>query len=212
MIVAIANPAGANWRAMVANNLAVLRARSGRKVMLIDTDPNRPSCSWSRERAAAGAMPLVPARQLNPRDEPAALASLHEGDTDLLVDTAGRDSAASRAALSAAELVIVPVHPGQIGLANQYKLIERLNLARRFNPALRVLFVVVNGARSAEPGELAEVRAFAARVLAATLADTTIQVPENYDYGAGRCVCDAETCDPEIAADMHALYREVYAQ
>jgi hypothetical protein len=37
-------------------------------------------------------------------------------------------------------------------------------------------------------------------------------MPAEIDYGIGRCVCDAETCDPARAAEMHALYREVYAQ
>jgi chromosome partitioning protein len=85
---------------------------------------------------------------------------------------------------------VVPVTPGQVDLDSQYQLIARLNAARMFNPGLRVLFVLVgvDGAPSDE--ERAAVRAFAARVMSATLASTIIR-------GAA-------------PADMDALYREVF--
>jgi chromosome partitioning protein len=109
---------------------------------------------------------------------------------DIVIDTEGRDTADSRAALIAARLAVVPVTPGQVDLDSQYQLIARLNAARMFNPGLRVLFVLVgvDGAPSDE--ERAAVRAFAARVMSATLASTIIR-------GAA-------------PADMDALYREVF--
>jgi chromosome partitioning protein len=53
MIIAIANQSDDGGRSLLANNLALLRAASGRKVLLVDTDPGQPSVSWSAARSAA---------------------------------------------------------------------------------------------------------------------------------------------------------------
>jgi chromosome partitioning protein len=190
VIVAIASPGGAAGQAIVANNLALLRARAGRRVLLLDTGPRAASCAWCSEMAAAGVKPRVAARAISGRALLDELELLRTRYNDIVIDTEGRDTADSRAALIAARLAVVPVTPGQVDLGSQYQLIARLNSARMFNPGLRVLFVLVgvDGAPSDE--ERAAVRAFAARVMSATLASAIIR-------GAA-------------PADMDALYREVF--
>ena len=190
MIVAIANQNGGAGKTIIANNLALLRTRSGRKVMLVDTDPRGASCAWCGELAAAGVQPRVAARAITGRTLVHDLELLRTRYNDIVIDTEGRDTAESRAALIAARLVVVPVTPEQADLASQYKLIARLNCARMFNPGLRVLFVLVAEDPSNE--ERAAVRAYAARVMSATLASTIL-------HGQG-----------QAPADMDALYREVF--
>jgi chromosome partitioning protein len=190
MIVAIANQNGGAGKTIIANNLALLRTRSGRKVMLVDTDPRGASCAWCGELAAAGVQPRVAARAITGRTLVHDLELLRTRYNDIVIDTEGRDTAESRAALIAARLVVVPVTPEQADLSSQYKLIARLNCARMFNPGLRVLFVLV--AEDPSEVERATVRAYAARVMSATLASTIL-------HGQG-----------QAPADMDALYREVF--
>ncbi|MDB5754837.1 MAG: Chromosome partitioning protein [Massilia sp.] len=57
MIIAIANRSDDGGRSLLADHLALLRAASGRKVLLMDTDPGQPSVSWSAARSAAGPGP-----------------------------------------------------------------------------------------------------------------------------------------------------------
>ena len=54
------------------------------------------------------------------------------------------------------------------------------------------------------------VLAHVARVEDATLAETVLHAPAAREYGPGRCVSDATTCDPDAAAELRALYDEVY--
>lgn len=190
MIVAVAGQHGGAGKAIVASQLALLRARSGRRVMLLDTDPRRAACACCGELAAADMPPRFAARAVSGRRLVGELELLRSRYNDIVIDTEGRDSAESRAALIAARLAVVPVTPQQVDLASQYQLIARLNSARMFNPGLRVLFVLVGGAEAPRDEERAAVRAYAARVMSATLASTTIR-------GAA-------------AADMAALYREVF--
>lgn len=213
MIITIANQGPSAGASIVASNLAVLRARSGRKVCLIDTDlKKRFACGWSIERSAAGIRPRIPGRNIGGRGLVQELDKLLPHFNDILIETEARDCADNRSALIAARLVVVPVQADQVDLGTQYKLIACLNAARMFNPGLRVLFVLVAGRTDPTSDELAAVRAYVSRVMSASLASTTLHAPGSHEYGEGRCVCDAETCDPDMAAEMHALYQEVYAQ
>lgn len=218
MIVAIVNQHDNPDRTVVARNLAVLRARSGRRVCLMNTDAARDEWGvrgdrddWCSERSTAGVRPWIDTRQVGSRAVKARLAALRPLFNDILIDAGARDSEACRCVLASAPLVLVPVRGDAIDLDCQYRLLARLNAARIFNPDMRVLFVAVGSAEGLTPQERAAVLAHVTRVQGASLADTVLHRPGAFDYGAGRCVCDAETCDPEAAAEMHALYREVYA-
>ena len=107
--------------------------------------------------------------------------------------------------------MLVPVDPLAIDLASQYMLIRRLSAARSENAGMRVLVVIVTDLSTPSADALAAVRALRSRIAAAALANTVLHVWPGREYGAGRCLCDAETCDPESVDEMQALYREAYA-
>jgi hypothetical protein len=62
-----------------------------------------------------------------------------------------------------------------------------------FNPGLRVLFVTIGGAHDPGPAALCAMRAYAAQVMSAGVADTVLHLP-----------------DFRSTAEMAALYEEVY--
>lgn len=210
MIIAIVNQHSSPDRTVVARNLAVLRARSGRRVCLMTTDATRDG-DWCEQRSSNGVRPWIDTRQVGSRSVKTRLAALRPLFNDILIDAGTRDTEQCRCVLAAARLVVVPVRGSAIDLDSQYRLLARLNAARAFNPAMRVLFVAVSSPAGPTPDERAAVLAHVARVQDALLATTVLHAPAAFDYGSGRCVCDAETCDPHAAAEMHALYDEVYA-
>lgn len=208
MIIAIVNQHGNPDRSVIARNLAVLRARSGRRVCLMHTARDD---GWGAERSAAALRPWIDTRQVGSRAVKTRLAALRPLFNDILVDAGARDTEECRCVLASARLVVVPVRGAEIDLDCRYRLLARLNAARVFNPGMRVLFVAVCGAAGPRMEERAAVLAHVARVQDASLANVVLHGPAAHDYGPGRCVSDAETCDPESAAEMHALYDEVYA-
>lgn len=209
MIIAIVNQHSSPERTVVARNLAVLRARSGRRVCLMTTTGNGDS-DWSEERSHAGVQPWIETHQVGSRAVKTRLAALRPLFDDILIDAGTRDTDGCRCVLAESRLVVVPVRGGALALDLQYRLLARLNGARAFNPAMRVLFVAVSGAAGPGASERDAVLAQVARVDDAMLAETVLHAPAALDYGPGRCVSDAVTCDPDAAAWMRALYDEVF--
>jgi chromosome partitioning protein len=168
VIVTIVHAAPPAAGAYLAGNLAQLRARHGRKVLLLATRTVRGgSLSEQLERMLAR----------------------HD---DVVIDTDG-DDPACRGALIAAQVALVPLAPELADVDARYGLIARLNHARMFNPGLRVLFVTAGGARDPAPPALCAMRAYAAQVMSAGVADTVLHLPD---------FCSA--------AETAALYEEVY--
>jgi len=211
MIIAIVNQHGNPDRRVVAHNLAVLRARSGRRVCLMSTD----SADWGEQRSLAGVQPWIDTRRVGSRAIKTRLATLRPLFDDILIDAGAHDTQECLCVLDAARLVVVPVRGDGVDPDGQGSLIHRIDAARGFNPRLQVLFVAVTGNRDAQlapaGAERAAILAQVAQVDGAALAATVLHAPAAFDDGAGRCVCDAETCDPHAAAEMHALYDEIYA-
>jgi len=210
MIIAIVNQHGTPERTVVARNLAVLRARSGRRVCLMTTAAGTDS-DWCNDRSSAGVRPWIDTRHVGSRAVPTRLAALRPLFNDILIDAGVRDTDGCRCVLAASRLVVVPVRGGALDLDLQYRLLARLNGARVLNPGLRVLFAAVSGPAGPDANERAAVLAHVSRVQNATLASTVLHAPADFNYGLGRCVSDAAACDPDAAAGMQALYDEVYA-
>lgn len=210
MIVTIADECTGYGKAIAAN-LAVLRARRGRKVIVIDTDPRHPIADWSGERSSAGITPRVPALALNARGLSLDLEQILPRFNDILIDTECGEAAEIRSALIAANLVIVPLSVDQVNL-KRYQLIARLNSARMFNPGLHVAFVIIGGTGDLDDRQLRAVRTYVAQVMSATLCGTILHEHQGFRAGDGdgRCASERDTCELAAAAEMAALYDEVF--
>ena len=89
MIIAIVNQHGNPDRSVIARNLAVLRARSGRRVCLMNTARDD---GWGADRSAATVRPWIDTRQVGSRAVKARLAALRPLFNDILVDAGARDT------------------------------------------------------------------------------------------------------------------------
>lgn len=217
MIIALANqPGGAT---SLLANLAVLRAADGGQVLLADTHPKRHASDWGHARQRAAIAPWLAVRAMGAARLPEELARVDKNFSDILIDTDGRDRPASRAAYRLADLVIVPLPPAVAALDWQHQLIASLNLASLNSThggrRQRVLLVLLAGQTGPCAAQLAAGLAYLSRLsclpgIDATLAETVIRAPDGDAYGPGRCVSDAQTCDPEHAAELRALYRQAF--
>ncbi|NVE00676.1 hypothetical protein [Massilia sp. BJB1822] len=209
MIIAILNQHAHTNRCAIARSLAVLRARSGRKVCMVSAGNDHGTDSWCLERSAAGIVPAVAARSAGRHAE--KVESLGRQFNDVVIDTGTCDPDDCYDVLVAAKLALVPIRSSDLDLGKQYALIERIKAARLCNHGLRTLFVAVGGSDQPSANRQAAVHAQMSRLEGAILARAVLRDHTCIDYGPGRCICDAETCDISLAQQMHTLYDEVFA-
>ncbi|MFC5549358.1 hypothetical protein [Massilia aerilata] len=210
MIVTIATYAPDAAAGLVAENLALLRARSGRKVLLMDATSRQACRQWATERERLHLEPRMTARAVRAAGLSEELEQLYPHFGDVVIDTDGANGHECRAALIMAQIAVVPLAPDQADVDARYDLIARLNNARMFNPGLKVLFVTAGTEHDPAPRELCAIRSYAAQVMAGGLASTILHLPALL-WGAnrpGRCASDIESSTG--AAEMAALYEEVF--
>lgn len=210
MNVTIASSALPIAGALIAENLALLRARCGRRVLLLDVSRQQACEHWGVERARSRLRPDVTTRTVRGDGFSEELERLQARYNDIVIDTAGGNDLECRCALIAAQVALVPLAPEHADVDAHYGLIARLNRARMFNPGLRVLFVSAGSERDPAPRELGAMRAYASQVMSAGMAGTLLHLPALL-WGAdvpGRCASDIESSTG--AAEMAALYEEVY--
>lgn len=191
MIIAVADQCGTCGKA-IGESLALLRSRSGRKVLVIEADSPHSPGACSGECLVPGFGAHVPRHAITAGSLSAELEQFIPQYQDIVIETDGRD-APGRAALIAARLVIVPIHASQADLACHYALIARLNSARMFNPGLHVMFVIAAGCVDPSNADLLEIRSYVAQVMSATLCATVIH-----------------TSASPGADEIVTLYREVF--
>jgi chromosome partitioning protein len=117
MILAVGNVKGGVGKTTLAVNIAIALALSGRETLLVDGDEQSTAMEFTELRtnqkggypgytavALQGAAIRTQARQLAPKYD------------DIVIDVGGRDTGSLRAALTVANMVLIPVKPRSFDL------------------------------------------------------------------------------------------------
>ena len=128
---------GGSGKSTLALHLAAEAATSGRRVLVLDLDPQASSARWADRRQAAD-LPSVDVAVESPARLAAALTQAAVETYDLvLLDTAPHADQASLQAARAADLVLIPVRCSILDLDAVGASLDLCALARR--PAMVVL-------------------------------------------------------------------------
>ncbi|MCA3301225.1 MAG: AAA family ATPase [Roseomonas sp.] len=107
-VLAMVTQKGGTGKSTLAASLAVAAAESGERVAALDLDPQASLTHWGQRREAD--FPMID--RTTPDKLLAALTALEKaGYTLAILDTAGIDSAATVAAMRAADLALIPARP-----------------------------------------------------------------------------------------------------
>lgn len=209
MIITVANNREGVGRSTIAVNIAAVRRLVGRTVLLIDLDSKNSTFGWSEARNSANIQPQIPACVIKGKQFEEKIASLMTGYNDVLIDTGWRNTKGAQDALSISDMVIVPVRVGNDCVEDLKQVIRRIKVARRTNPDLWALVVVVRTEGALPIAELDKIRNYIAKIPSTTLAGTVIRERKSLQqsFFEGRSIFEYKPADPHAVAEMHDLYR-----
>ena len=157
MIVALLNRKGGVGKTTLALHLAGAWASQGKRVVLIDADPQGSALDWSEQRAREGLARLFGivglARDTLHREAP----ELARDADHVVIDGPPRVASLMRSALLAADLVLIPVQPSPLDGWASAEMLALLREARLYRPQLAARFVLNRcGARTVIARETAQ--------------------------------------------------------
>lgn len=143
MMLVVGNVKGGVGKTTLTVNLAIALARAKRDVLLIDGDEQGTALAFTELRTAEmKGKPGYTAVALHGaaiRTQARQLASKY---SDIVIDVGGRDSGSLRAALTVADMVLIPVKPRSFDLWAVDQTAELVKEAREINERLRAITVL----------------------------------------------------------------------
>jgi len=142
VIAALLNQKGGVGKTTLALHLAGAWAGQGRRVLVVDADPQGSALDWSEQRGREGLPRLFGVLGLARETLHRELPEIARDADHVVVDGPPRVTGISRSALLAADLVLVPATPSPFDGWASGEMLRLLDEARIFRPALIARFVL----------------------------------------------------------------------
>jgi chromosome partitioning protein len=139
VIISLLNQKGGVGKTTLAVHLATALALRGRRVLLVDADPQGSALDWAASRQWPLLVPVVglPTKTLHKEIQ----HHLPNYD-DIVIDGPPRVNELARAAIMAADIVLIPVQPSPYDVWAAKEIVELLSEASVFKETQKSAFVI----------------------------------------------------------------------
>ena len=204
MIIAVMSQKGGAGKTTLALNLAAAMAERGRRVLVVDADPQQTAQDWAAVRESPPPFQVMGlAKPVLHRDLPPIAADYDH----VIIDGAPRNYEVARSAILAADIVLIPVQPSGADFWASRETVRLVQEARTFKETQKSAFVVSRKiGRTVLGREIAD--ALAGFELPIMTAGTTQRIVYAQTLTAGSTVIESE---PKGAAaeEIRAILREL---
>ena len=143
MIIVVGGIKGGSGKTTVATNLAVMRSDGGNDVLLVDADDQETSTDFTTLRnevlPGGAGYTNIKLTGASVRTETLRLIKKYE---DIIIDTGGRDTTSQRAALTVANVLLVPFVPRSFDVWTIEKVSHLVTEMKAANPKLRAYMFI----------------------------------------------------------------------
>jgi chromosome partitioning protein len=139
MIFSFLNQKGGVGKTTLAVHFSMALALRGARVLLVDADPQGSALDWSASRQSEPRFPVIglPTKNLHREVQP------HIPNYEyIVIDGPPRVNELARAAIMAADIVLVPVQPSPYDVWAAKEITDLLSEAAVFKPRLKSAFVI----------------------------------------------------------------------
>ena len=211
MIVVCGGIKGGSGKTTIATNLAVMRARAGADVLLVDADDQETAFDFTmlrnERRGGDASYTCIKLTGAALRTETLRLAEKYQ---DIVIDTGGRDTTSQRAALSIADLLLVPFVPRSFDVWTLEKVARVVDEVRAINTKLLANTFLNRADPRGHDNE--EAAAVIRDTEALTFLDTPLGTRKAFANAGsiGLGVCELIPNDPKAAGEITTLFERVY--
>lgn len=145
MIVVVGGVKGGTGKTTIATNLAVLRAASRKKVLLVDADEQKSTTIWVNQRHMMDIPTKWATIQLAGKAVYSEVEKMKVDYDDIIIDVGGRETQSLRAAIGVADIFIIPFKPRSLDMWTLENVELVISEMKQANPNL-VCVAVVNQA------------------------------------------------------------------
>jgi len=138
---------GGTGKTTISTNLAVMRASMGKKVLLVDGDEQKSTSIWANQRDVLGIKTTWSTVPLAGKDIFYQVPRMQHDYDDIIIDVGGRETRSLRAAVSIADIFLVPFKPRSLDIWTLGDVKSVIAEMRPANPNL-IVYAVINQADS----------------------------------------------------------------
>ena len=139
MIISLLNQKGGVGKTTLSVHIATAFAQLGKRLLLIDADPQNSSLDWAASRQQ---QPLFPVMGLPKSNLHRELPFFVQNYDIIVIDGPPRVHDIARSAIIASSLVLIPVQPSPLDIWAAKEIVDLLAEATIFKPELKSAFLI----------------------------------------------------------------------
>jgi len=144
---------GGSGKTTLVSNIAVVKAKEGKKILIVDSDEQGSLSDWVEHRQSLGIETLWTTVAFLGSEVRSRILTAKGKYQEIIIDAGGRDTNSQRSALSLADIFLIPFQPRSLDVWTLNKVIALIREARSVNPKLKAYAVINRGESKGQDNE-----------------------------------------------------------